>query len=232
MAFRAVRALWPETGLVAVLLAAQTLITTEWGKPGNPTVGLPGILANLAATVLVLPYTIAVYRYAMGLPVGSLRDRVRHVVRRKDFLAYNLGIFLLGILLAEAWNVSFPYHSLVFVVLCGLSFWLTTRLFVMGPTLALDGFDVTVREAFRATAGQIWTLFRLGFYVALPLLGASLIVGLAASVVNFGLNLKPAPASFGALSLPFIVFGHVLKAVLETKIFQRLLLPMPPQDVR
>lgn len=224
-AFRAIQALWRETGLVALVLIAQSLLTLLMGGVGKASVSLPGVLLDIAVTVLLVPYTMAIYRHVLGLRPESALTLLNEAMRRKDLLAYHLGWFLIGAVWARF--ADLPMSALVLLIIPGivLSIWLTSRFFAVGPALAIEGLQATPRDAFRATAGQVWTIFYIGFRAALPLMAVALLVG----VLIFASTQQPAgraatpPVILSAiLLLPFSLFGLVLRAVLEAQIFRNL----------
>ncbi|TXR27183.1 hypothetical protein FV460_22915, partial [Escherichia coli] len=94
--FQAIRSLWRETSAVVALVMVQGLVDAATVASGNPALTSLELIVDVVVTVLLAPYTMAIYRYALGLPVGSLRSLLEDAIRRKDFLAYQLGWFLVG----------------------------------------------------------------------------------------------------------------------------------------
>ncbi|WP_027174112.1 hypothetical protein [Methylobacterium sp. 10] len=235
--FQTVRSLWRETSAITALIVVQGLVDAVTETSTRPTVAALGLIVDVLVTVLLVPYTMAIYRHALGLPVGSLRSLLADAVRRKDFLAYQLGWFLLGRLWSKVWITSTPFNGIMSALLFILCFWLTLRLFAVGPALAIEESQATARGAFEATAGRIWTIFYICFRTAFPLVAVVLIVGVAVVLVG-GLGTgKPAASALiltGVLLGPLLVFSLVLRAVLEAQIFRNLGLfaPQPEMEHR
>ncbi|CAA2107581.1 hypothetical protein MBUL_04231 [Methylobacterium bullatum] len=237
VSFQAIRSLWRETSAVAALVIVQGRVDAATEIPGSPALTSLGLIVDIAVTVLLAPYTMAIYRYALGLPVGSLRSLLADAMRRKDFLAYQLGWFLVGRLWTMVPITSTSFSGIFAALLLILCFWLTLRFFAVGPALAIEESQATAREAFEATAGRIWTLFYICFCTAFPLVTAILVVGVTFVLVG-GLGAgKPAASSLiltGILLSPLLVFSLVLRAVLEAQIFRNLGLfaPQPEMENR
>ncbi|KQO51925.1 hypothetical protein [Methylobacterium sp. Leaf85] len=233
-AFRAVTSLWRETGLVALALIVQSLLSARMSGSKNSSGSLTAALIEIAVTVLLVPYTMAIYRHVLGLRPESAQTLLNEAMRRKDLIAYHLGWFLIGILWARVAILPMAALGLLMIPAFVLTIWLTSRLFTVGPTLAIEGLEVTPQAAFRATAGQVWTIFYIGFRVALPLVALALLLGVlvfASSDQPAGRAGTPPSILTEILILPFSLFGLVLRAVLEAQVFRDLGLFSPRREV-
>ncbi|MCJ2127458.1 hypothetical protein [Methylobacterium sp. E-045] len=229
--FQAIRSLWRETSAVVALVMVQGLVDAATSASRRPALASLELIVDVVVTVLLTPYTMAIYRHALGLPVGSLRRLLEDAVRRKDFLAYQLGWFLVGRLWTTIPITSF--HGMVSVLLFILCCWLTLRLFAVGPALAIEESQATARGAFEATAGRVWTIVYICFCTAFPLVAAVLIAGVAVVLVVGSGTGKPAASSLiltGILLSPLVIFSLVLRAVLEAQIFRNLGLFAPQPE--
>ncbi|MHC2090018.1 hypothetical protein [Methylobacterium sp. CM6244] len=220
-AFRAFGSLWRETAFVTFVLIVQLLLSNRMGGSGNATGSLSNVLLDIGVTILIVSYTMAIYRHALGLRSQSMWALLGEAIRRKDLLAYHLGWYLLGI--PWAWGVAYLQSALGLLILPAIvivSIWVTCRLFAVGPPLAIEGLEVTARDAFRATVGQVWTIFYIGFRAAIPLVAVALILG--ALIISTNGRTDPPVILSGTLVLLFGVIGVVLRAVLEAQIFREL----------
>ncbi|WP_019903284.1 hypothetical protein [Methylobacterium sp. 77] len=229
-AFRAVGSLRRETAFVTFVLIVQLLLTARLGGPGNATGSLSNVLLDIAVTILLVPYTMAIYRHALGLRSLSMWALLGEAIRRKDLVAYHLGWYLLGI----PWTRGVAYLPsglglLILPAFFLVTIWLTCRLFPVGPALAIEGLEITARDAFRATAGQVWTIVSIGFRAAAPLVAIALL--LAALIIATNGRTAPPVILGGTLILLFSVFGLVLRSVLEAQIFHALGLFSPGREV-
>ncbi|MCC0807934.1 hypothetical protein FPV16_17255 [Methylobacterium sp. W2] len=235
--FQAIRSLWRETSAVVALVMVQGLVDAATVASGNPALTSLELIVDVVVTVLLAPYTMAIYRFALGLPVGSLRSLLEDAIRRKDFLAYQLGWFLVGRLWPTVSITSTSFNGIISVLLFILCFWLTLRLFAVGPALAIKESQATARDAFEAAAGRIWTIFYICFCTAFPIVAAVLIAGVAVVLVGGSGTGKAAASSLiltGILLSPLLIFSLVLRAVLEAQIFRNLGLfaPHPEREHR
>lgn len=232
VAYQAARALSVETVFVTAMLWLQIFLKSNHSDSAISTIEIPSIIANFLIDVLLIPYAIGVYRLTLGLPLGNYLSRFKELAHLRRLLLLVVGISIIDISMKVIVFDAIQNHLLIFVTALLAIFWLKLRLFVMQPALALKDFNVTARQAYRATAGRIWELIFIEICVIFPLLITIVLLSLLVFSVHFGLKILwpnlavPQPSTFPKVIITacFSTFGLLIRSALEAEVFRRLFL--------
>ncbi|MCJ2009245.1 hypothetical protein [Methylobacterium sp. J-092] len=179
---RAMRALGPATAIAFVILlagdGAEALMRHE-----NDVPAVTGwwLLLHAAVFVLIAPYKVRLYEvmWDVGPPSipkpGARRRAILNVV------ALDLLLLLVGAAWAWLWSLhgQLGIPTFVLVGLLVPSWWIRTRLTLVGPVLALAALPLTLSDAISATGGHFWDITFAGLRVFVVLVPVILAIVLA-----------------------------------------------------
>lgn len=225
--FRAMSTLGPATIIALLIVVAHEYIMLAVGGPRTRLLlPLRWQPAEFVFVALIAPYQVAVYDFARGgprTPAAHLRANGRRT------LTYILVSWLSVAVVALwtwLWNdrerLGLP-TSLLLCLVAAL-WWVRTRLFVIGPVLALTDVPVGLGAAMAATRGQVWVItaaaLRVGLVAAVPAIAVAALDMLAYSSAT-GSNLASA-----LTRSPLSLIVLALTPAMEIEIYHRLGLPL------
>jgi hypothetical protein len=193
------RDLGTATTLAFLVVLAKEAAHTVLVDPTQPVRFQPDVfLVDLAATILLAPYWMAMFRRILGAG-GSLSEIVAgRAGPFQTFLALELFWLLVGSALGRALSADGAGQASTIVTAAGFLAWigvLTLQIWtgLLAPALAVDAPDATLRGVFAMTRGSA---ARLGLILVSAILPLGLLDRMLSAPERAGVGVPPLVVAF------------------------------------
>jgi len=175
------------------------------------------------------PVLIAIHRFILIEEVRPVYYVAYQTVRFQRFFAWSVALMaltsaasLIGELLALVGLASWV-TGVIHVVLFLVTLFISLRLTILFPAIAVDARGADPAKAFADTKGHAFGIFLIGLVAILPLLAIAIVV-IVATVVTSG-SAADAPPSAAVTITTQVLFGVIgmpLFVAIASRIFQAL----------
>jgi hypothetical protein len=190
--YRAYRAM-PVLLLIALTVTlAGVFLQLYVLKPASPGTALGELVSLLVGAVqnfFLTPVLIAIHRFILMDEVTPRYELAFQTARFQRFFTWSVALFalssastLIAELLALAGLASLTSASLQFVLAVMILF-ISLRLTILFPAIAIDAPSADPAKAFADTKGHAWGIFLIGLVAVLPLVAVVIVVAVVAFLV-------------------------------------------------
>jgi hypothetical protein len=185
------------------------------------------LVAGAVQSFLITPYLIAVHRFILLNQATGQYALAPQEPRFLRFFGWSLVITALSLLPAalQAWlgalGISDAFTGISTFVLMIMCFFLTFRLTILFPAIAVDAAGATAANAYADSKGNVWRIFLIFLLTILPLVALAL--GLYfLGLISTAKDVSPIRIAGQVLSAVIGVPAYALFVAVASRLFQAL----------
>ena len=228
---RVVNAMPVLTGIIMVILLVANLITLFFLPAPNPNEftfnDIVLLLMGVVQSFLVTPFLIAVHRFILLGEVTGSYALTPQQPRFLRFFAWSLVLTAMSLVpsvlqtLLGAFGGSEAVVGILSFALMVVFIFLTFRLTILFPAIAVDAPGATAGNAYADTKGSFWRIFVIFVITVLPFMVFALVTYYF-GLLSISKNISALGIAGQVVTSIVGVFGYILFVAVASRLFQAL----------